>query len=124
LGYTSSKHSGYSLSPQTPLGKGGLGDRCVAPVDRNGISNAIAPDLAVRFRVIPVLNTQVTVYPPKPSSLKLRFVRGALETGAKREEGLGDRCVAPVDRNGIRTSQEGASSFFVFDLSRVQALHP
>jgi Uma2 family endonuclease len=36
--------------------------------------------------LIPVLNTQVTVYPPKPP-----FERGALV----------DRCVAPVDRNGI-----------------------
>jgi hypothetical protein len=35
---------------------------------------------------------------PQPSSLKLRFERGALVRGA-----LVDRCVAPVDRNGMIT---------------------
>jgi hypothetical protein len=36
--YTISKKLGYSLSPQPPLERGALVDRCVAPVDRNGIS--------------------------------------------------------------------------------------
>jgi hypothetical protein len=35
---TISKKLGYSLSPQPPLERGALVDRCVAPVDRNGIT--------------------------------------------------------------------------------------
>jgi hypothetical protein len=38
---TISKKLGYSLSPQPPFETGALVDRCVAPVDRNGIILAI-----------------------------------------------------------------------------------
>ncbi|PNW39148.1 UNVERIFIED_CONTAM: hypothetical protein BEN50_15500 [Euhalothece sp. KZN 001] len=36
---TISKKLGYSLSPQPPFERGALVDRCVVPVDRNGISS-------------------------------------------------------------------------------------
>ena len=38
---TISKKLGYSLSPQPPFERGALVDRCVAPVDRNGISSRL-----------------------------------------------------------------------------------
>jgi hypothetical protein len=46
--YTISKKLGYSLSPQPPLETGALVrralvDRCVAPVDRNGITSLTEP---------------------------------------------------------------------------------
>jgi hypothetical protein len=53
-------------------------DRYVAPVDRNGI------------------NSQVTDYPPKPSSHFAPVSKG----------GLGEQCVVLIDRNGITNELE------------------
>jgi hypothetical protein len=56
-------------------------DRCVAPVDRNGI----------RLQFIPPTSSRLA-----PAHAWLR-----LETGALVRRALVDRCVAPVNRNGI-----------------------